>query len=128
MKKITIFTALLLLLPFTIFSQQAFDKGEWFKFRVHYGILNAGYATMEVNETVFKNRETYHIVGKGHSTGVVHAFFKVRDNYETYMDKRSGLPQRFIRQINEGGYTKDLQLDFNQEANKVFVRDNKKKE
>ncbi len=126
--RITIIFALILLFPFTLFSQQAFHDGEWFKFRVHYGLLNAGYATMEVNETLFNNRETYHIVGKGYSTGVVHAFFKVRDNYESFMDKSSGLPQRFIRQVDEGGYTRDLQFDFNQDANKVFVRDYKKNE
>jgi hypothetical protein len=26
-------------------KQDAYDAGEWFKFRIHYGIVNAGYAT-----------------------------------------------------------------------------------
>jgi hypothetical protein len=29
-------------------KQDAYDAGEWFKFRIHYGIVNAGYATLEV--------------------------------------------------------------------------------
>jgi hypothetical protein len=27
--------------------KQDADAGEWFKFRIHYGIVNAGYATLE---------------------------------------------------------------------------------
>lgn len=125
---ITIISLLLLLLPIQIFSQQAFDHGEWFKFRVHYGPINAGYATLNVKETNFNNKKTYHIVGKGKSTGMLHLVFKVEDNYETYIDVENGLPYRFIRQIDEGGYTKDLQIDFNQAQNKAYVTDRKHKE
>lgn len=119
---------LFLLLPLSVFSQKAFDDGEWFKFRVHYGLLNAGYATMEVKEKNLNNKNTYHIVGKGWSTGVVHAFFKVRDNYETYIDKKNGLPYRFIRQIDEGGHTRDIQVDFNHTQKKAHVHDKKRQE
>ena len=120
--------SLILLLPLSLFSQAAYQPGEWFKFRVHYGPLNAGYATMEVKNTNLNNKPTHHVVGRGWSTGLVHAFFKVRDNYETYIDKDNGLPKRFIRQIDEGGYTKDLQIDFNQAINKAYVFDRKHNE
>ncbi|MEP6261389.1 MAG: DUF3108 domain-containing protein [Gillisia sp.] len=118
----------ILLLPLSLFSQAAYEPGEWFKFRVHYGPLNAGYATMEVKNTNLNNKSTHHVVGRGWSTGVVHAVFKVRDNYETYIDKDNGLPKRFIRQIDEGGYTKDLQIDFNHALNKAYVFDRKHNE
>ncbi|HSJ11221.1 MAG TPA: DUF3108 domain-containing protein [Gillisia sp.] len=120
--------SLILLLPLSLFSQAAYQPGEWFKFRVHYGPLNAGYATMEVKNTNLNNKPTHHVVGKGWSTGVVHAVFRVRDNYETFIDKDNGLPQRFIRQIDEGGYTKDLQIDFNHALNKAYVFDRKHNE
>lgn len=117
----------LILLPFSLFSQAAYEPGEWFKFRVHYGPINAGYATMEVKNSNLNNKSTNHVVGKGWSTGLVHAVFKVRDNYETYIDKNNGLPHRFIRQIDEGGYTKDLQIDFNHTQKKAYVIDKKHK-
>src|SRR5690606_4343855 len=123
--KITTISILFLLLPFTVFPQQAFDNGEWFKFRVHYGPLNAGYATLEVKDARFNNANTFHVVGKGWSTGMLNAVFKVRDNYETYIDKKNGLPFRFIRQINEGGHTRDIQIDFNHNQKKAFVFDKK---
>lgn len=96
-------------------SHEAFQAGEWFRFRVHYGMVNAGYATMEVKEASLKNKPVYHVVGKGKSTGMVHLFFKVDDNYETFIHKDKGVPLRFIRQIDEGGHTRDLLVDFDQQ-------------
>jgi hypothetical protein len=115
-------------LPLSSFSQKAFQDGEWFKFRIHYGPFNASYATIGVNETSLNNKKVYHIVGKGKSTGLLHLFFKVDDNYESYVDKRTGLPYRFIRKIDEGGHTKDLQIEFDQDNNKAEVFDKKHNE
>lgn len=102
-------------------SHQAFQGGEWFQFRIHYGMFNASYATLEVTETRFNNRPVYHVVGKGKSTGLLHLFFKVDDNYESYFDKNSGQPYRFIRQIDEGGHTRDMQIDFNHNNKTALV-------
>ena len=53
------------------FSQkQAFGDGEWFKFRVHYGFVTAGYATLEVNDANLNGREVFHIKGEGKTVGV----------------------------------------------------------
>lgn len=123
--RITAFTVLLLLLPLSIFSQKAFEAGEWFKFRIHYGPFNASFATLEVNETQLNGRNVYHVIGKGKSTGLLHLFFKVDDNYETFIDKRTNLPHKFIRKIDEGGYTKDIEIDFDQDQNKAYVFDKK---
>ncbi len=123
--RVTKVALLFLLFPLISFSQNAFKEGEWFKFRVHYGLLNAGYASMEVNEANLNSKNTYHVIGRGWSTGAVHAFFKVRDNYETFIDKNNGLPHRFIRQIDEGGHTRDIQIDFNHHLNKAYVLDKK---
>ena len=102
-------------------SHQAFDAGEWFRFRIHYGMFNASYATLEVKEDVLFNEPVYHVVGTGKSTGLLHLFFKVNDNYETYIKKEDGSPMRFIRQIDEGGYTKDIQIDFDHTSQKAYV-------
>lgn len=125
-KRITVVSLIVFLLPLTIFSQHAFQGGEWFKFRIHYGPFNASYATLEVKDEVLNNKKVFHVVGKGKSTGLLHLFFKVDDDYETYIDKKSSLPYRFIRKIDEGGYTKDIQIDFNQDLSKAYVLDRKK--
>lgn len=105
----------------TVFPQKAYKDGEWFRFRIHYGIFNASYATLEVNETTLDNKAVYHVQGRGKSTGLLGLFFKVDDDYQTYIDKDTGLPHKFIRDIDEGGYTKDLVIDFNHDEGKASV-------
>ncbi len=102
-------------------SQEAFKGGEWFKFRIHYGFFNASYATLEVDRTRLNNKPVYHVKGIGKSTGLLSLFFRVDDDYQTYIDRDSGKPYRFIRRINEGGYTKDLEINFDHTANKAHV-------
>jgi hypothetical protein len=121
MKKI--FAVLIFLLAVTANAQSnhAFQDGEWFQFRIHYGIFNASFATLEVKEKTFNNKPVYHVVGKGKSTGALHWFFKVDDNYESYFDKKSGKPYRFIRQIDEGGHTRDIQIDFDHKDQEALV-------
>lgn len=107
-------------------SHQAFQGGEWFQFRIHYGVFNASYATIEVKDTSLNNKPVYHVVGQGKSTGLLHLFFKVDDNYETFIDKNNGVPYRFIRQIDEGGHTRNIQIDFDHNNRKALVFDKKR--
>ena len=108
-------------------SKKAFDVGEWFKFRIHYGVVNAGYATLEVKEAVRNNKKVFHAIGKGWTTGMSRFFFKVEDNYESFFDKVTGNPYQFIRKIDEGGYTKNQEGFFNQATDQILVKDYKKK-
>ncbi|WP_037318697.1 DUF3108 domain-containing protein [Salegentibacter sp. Hel_I_6] len=124
----TIFLFLISTVAFQAQSQKAFNSGEWFKFRIHYGPFNASYATLEVDETSINGTPVYHVEGKGKSTGLLHWFFKVDDNYQTFIDKQDGKPYKFIRKINEGGYTKDLEIDFDHRENKAYVLDKKHNE
>lgn len=128
MKKIITIVISLIALNATSQSHQAYDAGEWFRFRIHYGMFNASYATLEVKETTLRDEPVFHVVGKGKSTGLLHLFFKVDDNYESYIHKNSGAPLRFIRQIDEGGHTKDIQIDFDHQTNTAFVFNRKHNE
>ena len=104
----------------------AFKGGEWLKFKMSYSnFLNAGFSTMEVRETTNNQKEAFHILGKGKSTGIVSLFFNVKDDYQTYIYKESLLPYRFIRKIDEGGYTKDEEILFNHDKNEATVKNYK---
>lgn len=112
------------------FSQkdQAFQSGEWFKFEMSYSNwLKAGNATLTVDETTYKGKPVYHVVGKGWTTGAIKWFFKVKDRYESYFDITTGLPYKSIRQIDEGGHTKDIEIEFDQNNKKALVKNNKHK-
>ncbi|WP_138432310.1 DUF3108 domain-containing protein [Winogradskyella algicola] len=109
-------------------QESAFKSGEWFKFRMSYsGWFKAGEATLKVDEKKLKGKSVYHVVGKGKTTGPVNLFFKVRDRYESYFDKETGAPYKFIRKIDEGGHTKDIEIEFNHEEQKAVVNNKKHK-
>ncbi len=113
------------------FAQQepAFGKGEWFKFKMSYsGFLKAGNATLTVNDSKLNNKDVYHVVGKGWTTGMIKWFFKVEDRYESYFDKKTTMPYKFVRNIDEGGHTKDIEIKFDQKNNKAYVNDKKHNE
>jgi hypothetical protein len=105
-------------------SESSFQSGEWLKFKLNYsGWVKAGNATLEVKEATFKNRSVCHVVGKGWTTGAIKWFFKVNDRYESYFDKATGRPYKFIRNINEGGHVKNRVIEFGYEKNLAFVND-----
>lgn len=108
-------------------NQSAFKTGEWLKFRIHYGWINASFATLQVNNAMINNEPVYHVVGKGSTTGLARAFFKVDDRYESYFDKKENKPYKFVRKIDEGGYTKDVQIDFDHEKDEALLNDKKNK-
>ena len=108
------------------FSQQesAFDKGEWFKFKMSYSNwFKAGEATLKISESAINDKPVFHVVGKGKTTGAISWFFKVTDRYETFFDKETGLPYKFIRDIDEGGHTKNLEIEFDQVNQKAHIND-----
>ena len=127
MKKLILFFVLIVTVSFDSPQEDAYGVGEFFKFRIHYGIVNAGYATLEVKDATINNKKTFHVVGKGYTTGMSRFFFKVDDLYESYIDKETRNPYRFVRKIDEGGYTKNQEGFFTQAVNKVIVKDYKHK-
>ena len=114
----------------TAFAQEegAFKDGEWFKFEMSYsGMLKAGNATLSLNETTLKGKPVYHVTGKGWTTGAIKWVYKVEDRYESYFDKQSGVPYKFIRKIDEGGHTKDIEIAFDHAKREAFVENFKYK-
>jgi hypothetical protein len=87
-------------------NNTAFKRGEELKYRVHYGAMNAGVATITVDNTnkLINGRSTYHVIGTGQSVGAFDWFFKVRDRYESYIDEQALMPWIFIRRVDEGGF------------------------
>ncbi|MGB3143497.1 MAG: DUF3108 domain-containing protein [Maribacter sp.] len=128
MKKITLYIILLVFCNVqSQHTESAFEPGEWLKFRMHYGFLNASYATLQVKTADINNKSVYHVVGHGETTGVASWFFKVDDTYESYFDMNDGKPYRFVRKIDEGGYTKDVEINFDHKKSKAELNDKKNK-
>lgn len=92
--------------PLRSVPNKAFRSGEKVSYRLHYGLINAGIATITVADSKysFGGRDAYHIIGEGRSVGSFDWFFRVRDRYESYIDKEGLFPYRFVRNCDEGGY------------------------
>lgn len=107
----------------------AFQKGEFLKYRIHYGIITAGYATLSVKPKTYyiQDRACHHIVMQGFTHSGFDWFFKVRDVYETYFDESALVPWRFNRHIVEGGFESYTETHFNHfEQSAIYI--NQKKE
>ncbi|NQX93182.1 MAG: DUF3108 domain-containing protein [Flavobacteriales bacterium] len=100
--------------PLRSMDNPAWQAGEKLTYRIHYGFVDAGEAVIEVKNSpyTFNGRDAYHIVGTGRSLGAFNWVFKVRDRYETYVDKEGLFPYRFIRDINEGNFSKKQDYHF----------------
>lgn len=121
--------ALLLLLNLNVLSaqQKAYGDGEWLKFRIHYGLLTAGSATLQVDKESLEGKEVFHIKGYGETSGMTSWFFPVEDDYQSFIDIEKDIPYRFIRKINEGGHTKDVVIEFNHDTQEALIINKKHK-
>ena len=106
-------------------SINSFKNGEWLQFRVHYGFFNASEIEIKLEKKKLDSISVFHAKGYGRSTGLLRLFFKVEDYYESYFKESDGLPLWFIRDIYEGGYTKNLEMFFNHDLNTVKLNDKK---
>jgi hypothetical protein len=116
---ITSFTASFSQAELRVHPNKAFVAGEILKYRIHYGIIDAGVAQIEVKKDLhtLSNRKTFHVVGTGRTKGAFDWFFKVRDRYESYIDTASLVPWAFVRRVNEGGYIINQNVTFNHYEN-----------
>ena len=92
-----------------------FKTGEYLKYSVYYssslGNFTAGEAILTVGKWEDKyagiTKDVYRITGVGNSKGMFNWFYKVRDKFETFVDKQTLLPYAFIRKTREGKYIQD---------------------
>ena len=110
-----------------VMNKDAFKRGEMLSFRLHYGIVDAGTATLSITDEAreIAGRKTFHVVGLGTSRGGFDWFFKVRDRYETYIDEKALVPWIFVRRVNEGSYSLSQDYIFNHYSQKVSVGEGK---
>ena len=125
MKKFILLTLVFIFTNSFTQKEDSFTTGEYFKLRIHYGLVTAGYATLEIKEATRNNKKVHHVLGRGYTTGITKAFFKVSDDYQSFFDRETGKPYQFLRKIDEGGYTKFQEGFFNQNDNSVLIKDYK---
>ena len=126
MKKILFLFALLLISFSSAQKLQNIQSGETLRYRIHYGILNAGTATLTTVKTTYKGQPHFYVKGYGKTTGAVRAFFKVEDNYESFINYNIGLPSFYVRNVKEGTYTQHFETVFNHNSQTLYLTDKEK--
>ena len=108
-------------------DNDSFTSGEKLDYVVHYGLINAAEATIDVDKDIqyINNRPCYKVNVFGKTTGSFDFFLKVRDTWRSYIDTTSIVPQRFHRNIEEGKYKKKENITFDHYKNLAVVEDKK---
>ena len=127
MKIIILILQILLLSTKLSFSQnisdnlKPFKAGENLEYIVNYGIFNASYASLKLTSEKLNEKDLLLASGYGKTIGLARLFFKVEDYYSSYFDDKKVDPVYFKRNIYEGGYTKNLEVEFDSNSRKAIV-------
>jgi hypothetical protein len=108
-------------------EQDSFSTGEVLRYKVHYGMINAAEAVIEVAPEIQKvnNRPCYKANVFGKTIGSFDYFLRIRDTWRSYIDTAAIVPQMFHRNIEEGKYRKKENATFDHYRNVVVVEDKK---
>ncbi|MCH2084908.1 MAG: DUF3108 domain-containing protein [Saprospiraceae bacterium] len=94
-----------------------FLPGEEITYKLYYNWnfiwLSAGEVTFRVKDLGHK----YHFSASGRTYKSYEWFFKVRDYYDSYVNKESLLPEVSVRDVAEGGYKLYDRVTFDQKKN-----------
>ncbi len=103
-------------------EQDPFTTGEKLEYRVHYGMVDAAKITMTIDTGIksINGQNTIRIMGDGRTLSGYDWFFKVRDHYETFIDTHTNLPVKYIRNVQEGGYTDIEHASFDHRNSKIY--------
>ena len=121
-------TFLAVTLTFTIHAQQlplkkeaVFQDGEVLQYRLRYGFITAAEATIKVtnSDLKFDNKPTYRLSVDAQTSGTFDVFYKIRDRYDSYIDKTDLLPYFYQENIREASYKRQDKARFNQDGKKV---------
>lgn len=85
-------------------ENNTFQGGEEITYKLFY---NWNFVWLSAGEVTFRVRDLgnqYHLSAVGRTYKSYEWFYKVRDYYDTYVDKETLLPSISIRNIQEGGY------------------------
>ncbi|MEN0005170.1 MAG: DUF3108 domain-containing protein [Bacteroidota bacterium] len=98
-------------------ENNAFQDGEEITYKLYYNWNFIWLAAGEVTFRVEDLGDKLHLSAYGRTYKSYEWFFKVRDNYDTYVDKETLLPIESVRDINEGKYTLYDKVMFEQDQN-----------
>ncbi|MFT6849939.1 MAG: hypothetical protein ACJATA_000745 [Sphingobacteriales bacterium] len=123
MKNLTLFTMIFLMASVSVAQKNkgSFGPGEELVYRIKYGFIDAGEATLKVAEDdkSFDQETVYHFESRGKTVGTFNIFYRVRNRYNSYVDQKKLLPILYTENIREGDYKRKTFAAFDHKNNSV---------
>lgn len=96
------------------FHPEVFKTGEELTYVIRYGFFQGGEASLKVVNTRqdFHGNPAIHFLALGKTSGTLDIFYKVRNQYESYINPSSFLPYAYIENIKENKYTRSGTTQF----------------
>lgn len=105
----------------------AFQPGEEITYKIYYNWQFVWMAAGEVTFKVDDDGDLYQLSAQGRTYDSYEWFYKVRDDYTSYVDKSSMLPVEYIQEIEEGKFRAYDRIHFDQIAYKAVSHRGKTK-
>lgn len=99
----------------------AFQHGERLTYKIYYNLNFIWVPAGEVTFKIFDEGNQYHYQAIGETYDSYEWFFTVKDQYDSWVDKNTFLPNYSERSVNEGDYHIFEKIAFNQSAKKMTV-------
>ncbi len=101
----------------------AFREGEVLNYRLRYGFITAAEATIKVlpSDLKFDGNPTYKLTVDARTSGTFDIFYKIRDHYDSYIDKTALTPYFYQEDIREASYRRQDKARFYQDTKKVVA-------
>lgn len=108
---------------YALTKQLPFQPGEFLQMKASIGFIKAAEVSFNVSEIIYtvNQKPTWKIDINAKTSGMFDLFSPVRDNWGTYYDTTSFIPQRFYRYIREGRFRKNEILYFDHDKDSVVV-------
>ena len=105
----------------TPLSVPVFKPGEQLSYKLKYGFFTGAEATIRVedSEKNFNGYPAFHIIVDGKTAGTFDVFYKVRNRYESYIDKTTLLPYYYSENRHEAGYKHTDHVTFDYQTRKI---------
>jgi hypothetical protein len=105
-KILSVFLLILSSGSFVDAQSSPYKPGEKANYLLHYGFVNGGIASLEMKSDTLNGKNIWHSVAIAQTTGMADALYKVKDIYECYINPKTDLPVKSIRNVHEGRYKK----------------------
>jgi len=102
-------------------AEPTFKAGEELNYRLKYGWFTGAEAHLRVadTDTRFEGKPAWHIIADGNTAGTFDVFYKVRNRYESFIDRNTLLPYLYTEDRHEAKYKHKDHVVFDHQTEKI---------